>query len=113
MPNLNDAFPFDSTETLDTDQDGIGNNADNDDDNDGFLDEDDFDPLDNTVGDVPYFSVFDIDQNGSFDALTDGLILLRYAFGLRGETLIENVISPNAYRTSAADIEAYIESHMP
>lgn len=113
VPNLNDAFPFDSTETLDTDEDGIGNNNDNDDDNDGFLDEDDFDPLDNTVGDVPYFSVFDIDQNGSFDALTDGLILLRYAFGLRGETLIENVISPNAYRTSSADIEAHIESHMP
>jgi hypothetical protein len=56
---------------------------------------------------------FDIDQNGSFDALTDGLILLRYAFGLTGDNLINGVISPDANRTSAADIEAYIESHMP
>ena len=59
------------------------------------------------------YSVFDIDQNGSFDALTDGLILLRYAFGLTGDNLINGVISPDANRTSAADIEAYIESHMP
>jgi len=57
--------------------------------------------------------IADIDNDGSVDALTDGLILLRYAFGLRGESLISNVISNNATRTSVADIEAYIESHMP
>ena len=62
---------------------------------------------------ITHYSTFDIDQNGSFDALTDGLILLRYAFGLRGDALIKDVISPDANRTSAADIEAYIESHMP
>jgi hypothetical protein len=111
--NVDDSFPFDSTETVDTDEDGIGNNADNDDDNDGFLDEDDFDPLDNTVGDVPYFSVFDIDQNGSFEALTDALILLRYAFGLRGDNLINGAIATDANRTSAEDIEAHIQSHLP
>jgi hypothetical protein len=59
------------------------------------------------------FSSFDIDQSGSVDALTDGLILLRYFFGLRGNALVNDVISPDAARTSAADIEAYIESHMP
>jgi hypothetical protein len=62
---------------------------------------------------ITHYSTFDIDQNGSFDALTDGLILLRYAFGLTGDNLINGVISPDANRTSAADIEAYIESHMP
>jgi hypothetical protein len=55
----------------------------------------------------------DIDGNGAVDALTDGLLLLRYAFEGRGDSLINNVISPDANRTSAADIEAYIESHMP
>jgi hypothetical protein len=59
------------------------------------------------------YATFDIDQSGSVDALSDGLILLRYFFRLRGESLISGVISPNANRTSAADIEAYIESHMP
>jgi hypothetical protein len=59
------------------------------------------------------YATFDIDQSGSVDALSDGLILLRYFFGLRGDSLISGVISPNANRTSAADIEAYIESHMP
>jgi len=55
----------------------------------------------------------DIDGDGAVDALTDGLLLLRYAFEGRGNDLIGNVISNNATRTSAADIEAYIESHMP
>jgi hypothetical protein len=64
------------------------------------------------VSDTQY-STFDIDQSGSVDALSDGLILLRYFFGLRGDSLISGVISPDANRTSAADIEAYIESHMP
>ena len=59
------------------------------------------------------YATFDIDQSGSVDALSDGLILLRYFFGLRGDSLISGVISPDANRTSAADIEAYIESHMP
>ena len=36
-----DDFPNDDSETLDTDGDGIGNNTDDDDDNDGVLDIDD------------------------------------------------------------------------
>jgi len=59
------------------------------------------------------YSVFDIDQNGSFDALTDGLILLRYAFALRGENLINGAIASDATRTSASEIEAHIQSYLP
>ena len=55
----------------------------------------------------------DIDKNGTLDALTDGLLLLRYAFGLRGENLVANSIASDATRTSAEDIEAYIESYIP
>ena len=58
-------------------------------------------------------SLADIDNSGTLDALTDGLIFLRYAFGLRGDSLLSGAISSDANRTSAADIEAYIESHMP
>jgi hypothetical protein len=58
-------------------------------------------------------SLADIDNSGTLDALTDGLILLRYAFGLRGDYLVSGAISSDATRTLATDIEAYIESHMP
>jgi hypothetical protein len=43
-----DVFPLDKTETIDTDGDGIGNNADTDDDADGVLDTADAFPLDKT-----------------------------------------------------------------
>ncbi|PSV34767.1 hypothetical protein C9J44_14435, partial [Photobacterium sp. GB-27] len=43
-----DAFPDDSSEWLDTDSDGIGNNKDTDDDGDGVADADDVFPLDST-----------------------------------------------------------------
>ena len=43
-----DAFPFDSSESIDTDGDGIGNNLDSDDDGDGVLDQVDAFPLDPT-----------------------------------------------------------------
>jgi len=47
---LDDAFPLDSTESFDTDNDGVGNNADTDDDNDEMPDtwetENELNPLD-------------------------------------------------------------------
>ena len=48
VPNALDAFPDDPNESIDTDQDGIGNNADTDDDNDGYLDDNDTFPLDSS-----------------------------------------------------------------
>ncbi|MGB2172745.1 MAG: leucine-rich repeat protein [Porticoccaceae bacterium] len=69
-----------------------------------------------TINDQPEsneYATLDIDQNGSFDALTDGLILLRYAFGLRGDSLINGVIDTNANRTTAVEIEAYIQTLVP
>ncbi|MDG1818717.1 MAG: glycosyl hydrolase, partial [Porticoccaceae bacterium] len=55
----------------------------------------------------------DIDGNGSVDALTDGLLLTRYLFGFTGDALIDAIVAEDATRTSAADIEAYIQSMMP
>ena len=50
----------------------------------------------------------DVDNNGEVDALTDGLIILRYLFGLRGEVLIDGVISANAERLDVVDVETYL-----
>ena len=55
----------------------------------------------------------DIDGNGDIDALTDGLLTLRYLFGLEGDTLIAGVVASDATRTSAADIEAHLKTLMP
>ena len=56
--------------------------------------------------------LLDVDGNGQADALTDGLMLMRYLFGLRGGALVAGAIGPGALR-NAAQIEAYIQSLAP
>jgi hypothetical protein len=58
-------------------------------------------------------TIADIDGNGIFDALTDGLIILRYLFGITGDNLVENTIAFNATRNSSYEIIEYIEQHLP
>lgn len=58
-------------------------------------------------------SFADIDDNENIDALTDGLLLLRYLFNLRDEALIAGAIAGDAKRLTAAEIETYIQSYMP
>ena len=55
-------------------------------------------------------SDLDIDNDGRVDALTDGLLILRYLFELSGEPLVSNVISSNAQRILPDDIELYLDS---
>ena len=57
--------------------------------------------------------LLDIDGNGKVDALTDGLVILRYVFGLRGDVLIGSVVASDATRSSAEEIEAYLATLMP
>ena len=47
----------------------------------------------------------DIDQNGSVDALTDGLLILRSLFGLTGDVLTSGVLAINSPITDASQIE--------
>jgi hypothetical protein len=61
-----------------------------------------------TLGDLA-----DIDGNGQIDALTDGLLTLRYLFGLEGQTLIAGVVASDATRVTAVDIEAHLKTLMP
>ena len=58
-------------------------------------------------------STVDIDGNGRADALTDGLLMIRYLFGLRGAALTAGAVDSAATRKTAADIEAYIQSLLP
>ena len=106
-----DAFPLDASETLDTDLDSVGNNADLDDDGDGFSDAqeaiDGTDPLSKFSCATGCFS-FDIDNSTSLAALTDGLLVIRHLFGFTGDTLIASATDTSAIRNSAADISAYL-----
>ncbi|MGC6480697.1 MAG: di-heme oxidoredictase family protein [Porticoccaceae bacterium] len=58
-------------------------------------------------------SIADIDGNSEVDALTDSLLLLRYLFGLAGDTLINGAVANNATRISADQITQYIYANMP
>jgi hypothetical protein len=138
-----DLFPLDAFESADSDGDGVGDNADFfpnsseysldsdldqmpdawerkyglnptdasdallDQDNDGLTALEEYE-----AGTIP-LKILDIDANGSVDALTDGLIILRYLFGLRGDNLVNSATASDAMRNDAADVEAYIESLMP
>ena len=55
----------------------------------------------------------DIDGNGTVDAQTDGVLMMRYMFGLRGSALIAGAVDPLGSRTTATDIETYLQSLMP
>ncbi len=57
--------------------------------------------------------LLDIDGNGQADALTDGLLIIRYLFGLRGSSLIAGAVGTNATRISPEAIIAQLQSLMP
>ena len=57
-------------------------------------------------------SVNDIDGDGTTKPLTDGLLLLRYLFGFRGDALIQGAVDAGATRQTAAAIEAYIAAEL-
>ena len=152
VSDVSDEFPLDVTESVDTDSDGVGNNADDDDDNDGLLDTTELidgtdplnsdsdadgmpdgwetryglnpnDPSDATsdqdndgvsayeeflAGTIPAGSL-DLDGNGQYDALTDGLLLLRGMFGLSEGALISGAVASDAAYTSSSDIVSRID----
>jgi Bacterial Ig-like domain (group 3)/Divergent InlB B-repeat domain len=57
--------------------------------------------------------LLDIDGDGRVDAMTDGMLAMRYLLGLRGAALIGYAISPTATRTLSGDIESYLQGITP
>ena len=132
--DYDDAFPDDATESLDSDSDSVGDNADNcpslsnsdqlntdgdsegdacdsDDDNDGFSD--DQEELDGTNPKSRFscksgcFS-FDVDENLEAQPLTDGLLVIRHLFGFSGDSLTSGAVSGEANRGSSEAITDYL-----
>lgn len=54
-------------------------------------------------------AVLDVDGDGRRDALTDGLLILRFLSGFRGAALVDGVVSPGAALTSPEDIADRLE----
>jgi hypothetical protein len=54
---------------------------------------------------------FDFDGNGTFDALTDGLLFLRYAFDYRGDAATNGVVATDSPKTDA-EVLASLETAM-
>ena len=59
-----------------------------------------------------HLPMMDIDDDGTTQALTDGLLLIRYLFGFRGDALISNAVGQGATRTDAASIEDHLNEMM-
>ena len=55
----------------------------------------------------------DIDGDGKAAPLTDGLLVIRYLFGFRGDSLISGAVAAGATRTTAEEIEPVIEALIP
>ena len=113
-----DSFPQNALYSADSDSDGTpdawetrygldpndASDATSDQDNDGITALDEF-----LAGTIPSGSL-DIDGNEYYDALTDGLLLLRGMFGLDGGALVTGTIAPDAAYTESVDIESRIEA---
>jgi hypothetical protein len=52
----------------------------------------------------------DVDGSGGLDALTDGVLLLRYLFGFTGDALTSGVLAPDCSRCDSATIVSYLQT---
>jgi len=52
---------------------------------------------------------FDIDDNGTVGAFSDGILIARFLTGLRGEALLSGAVAEDANRTTEEEIVAYLE----
>ena len=57
--------------------------------------------------------LLDIDGNGEFNPLTDGLLLIRYLLGQRDDALIAAAVGSDVTRAAATAIQAYLAALLP
>ena len=111
-----DAFPFDPTEVMDTDGDGLGNNSDADDDGDGFSDAEELvdgtDPLSRFSCNSGCFNL-DVDGDGVVNPLSDGLLMVRYLFGFREDALVKGAVSSEAVRVTSSALAEHLAGLEP
>ena len=140
VPDDKDAFPLDESESIDTDSDGVGDNSDafpnnakykSDSDSDGMpdiwelifnldpndssdavgdLDGDGISNLQEFLDGTPAFGSIDIDGNQRYDALTDGLLILRGMFGLSGDALLAGATADDSNFDSPEEIETQFDA---
>lgn len=55
----------------------------------------------------------DVDGNGRTDALTDGLLIIRYLFGFRDFALIQGAVGDGCTRCNPEEVAAYCEGLVP
>ena len=53
----------------------------------------------------------DVDDDGKTEALTDGLLVIRYLFGFSDDALVAGATSSNASRSSPAEIAAFLKNN--
>jgi hypothetical protein len=53
----------------------------------------------------------DVDNDGKTEALTDGLLVIRYLFGFSGEALVVGAIASEASRNRPEDIRAFLKNN--
>jgi hypothetical protein len=56
-----------------------------------------------------FAQTLDVDGDGQVQALTDALLILRYAFGFRGSVLTSGAVGPNCTRCDSTSIVAYLD----
>jgi cellobiose-specific phosphotransferase system component IIC len=56
--------------------------------------------------------LLDVDGAGECQALTDGLLVLRWLFGLHGSELVNGAVAPGCNRCTAPEIEEHLELHV-
>jgi hypothetical protein len=56
-------------------------------------------------------SMLDVDGNGNPDALTDGILMIRYMFGLTDNSLVNGAIGVGATRTTGAAVQSSLQSY--
>ena len=58
-------------------------------------------------------NILDIDGDQNYDALTDGILILRSLFGLEGSELISGAVSDNGIYQNAESIQSRLTTFKP